>query len=74
VKITPAVPVYWVYVTAWGTPGGVTQFREDIYQRDGLNAARIETPDYSQAPPPLSQQAAAPRSLREPLLPRDEEN
>jgi murein L,D-transpeptidase YcbB/YkuD len=36
VKITPAVPVYWVYITAWATPDGVTQFREDIYQRDGL--------------------------------------
>ena len=40
VKITPAVPVYWVYVTAWGAPDGVTQFRDDIYQRDGLGAAR----------------------------------
>ncbi|MBM3561597.1 MAG: murein L,D-transpeptidase [Alphaproteobacteria bacterium] len=36
VKITPAVPVYWVYVTAWAAPDGVTQFRDDIYQRDGL--------------------------------------
>ncbi|MGJ0396694.1 MAG: L,D-transpeptidase family protein [Methylocystis sp.] len=36
VKITPAVPVYWVYVTAWATPDGITQFRDDIYQRDGL--------------------------------------
>ena len=36
VKIAPAVPVYWVYVTAWATPDGVTQFRDDIYQRDGL--------------------------------------
>ncbi|MFO1125432.1 MAG: L,D-transpeptidase family protein [Methylocystis sp.] len=36
VKIAPAVPVYWVYVTAWAAPDGVTQFRDDIYQRDGL--------------------------------------
>ncbi|MFO1101581.1 MAG: L,D-transpeptidase family protein [Methylocystis sp.] len=36
VKITPAVPVYWVYVTAWAAPDGITQFRDDIYQRDGL--------------------------------------
>ena len=27
---------YWVYVTAWATPDGVTQFRDDIYNRDGL--------------------------------------
>lgn len=40
VKIMPAVPVYWVYVTAWGAPDGITQFRDDIYQRDGLGAVR----------------------------------
>lgn len=30
------VPVYWVYVTGWANPDGLIQFREDIYQRDGL--------------------------------------
>ena len=35
-KIARPVPLYWVYVTAWATPDGVTQFREDIYNRDGL--------------------------------------
>jgi murein L,D-transpeptidase YcbB/YkuD len=30
------VPLYWVYVTAWATPDGVVQFRDDIYHRDGL--------------------------------------
>jgi murein L,D-transpeptidase YcbB/YkuD len=35
VKLTPAVNVYWVYVTAWASPDGVVQFRPDIYQRDG---------------------------------------
>jgi hypothetical protein len=77
VKINPAVPVYWVYVTAWGTPDGVTQFREDIYQRDGLNAPRVaDAPDFTQTG--VTQQAAAPqagpRSVRQPLLPRDDEN
>ena len=38
VKLTNPVPVYWVYVTAWATPDGVVQFRDDIYHRDGLNA------------------------------------
>ena len=73
VKINPSVPVYWVYVTAWGTPDGVTQFREDIYQRDGLNASRSATaaPDFSQTP---VTQAAAPGRLRsEPLLPADDQ-
>ena len=35
-KVAKPVPLYWVYVTAWATPDGVTQFREDIYNRDGL--------------------------------------
>jgi murein L,D-transpeptidase YcbB/YkuD len=35
-KVSRPVPLYWVYVTAWATPDGVTQFREDIYNRDGL--------------------------------------
>jgi hypothetical protein len=77
VKINPAVPVYWVYVTAWGTPDGITQFREDIYQRDGLNAPREAELAPAVAPAALPApvtQAAAPRTMREPLLPRDEEN
>jgi murein L,D-transpeptidase YcbB/YkuD len=49
VKISPAVPVYWVYVTAWGTPEGVVQFRDDIYQRDGFGATAATTQ------PPLQQ-------------------
>jgi murein L,D-transpeptidase YcbB/YkuD len=35
-KVAPAVPLYWVYVTAWATPDGVVQFRDDIYNQDGL--------------------------------------
>ena len=35
-KLTRPVPLYWVYVTAWATPDGVVQFRDDIYNRDGL--------------------------------------
>lgn len=35
-KISKPVPLYWVYVTAWATEDGVVQFREDIYNRDGL--------------------------------------
>jgi murein L,D-transpeptidase YcbB/YkuD len=37
VKIEPPVNVYWVYITAWGTPENIVQFREDIYQRDGFS-------------------------------------
>jgi murein L,D-transpeptidase YcbB/YkuD len=39
VKLTQAIPVYWVYVTAWASPDGIVQFRDDIYQRDGLGGA-----------------------------------
>jgi L,D-transpeptidase YcbB len=35
-KVTKPLPLYWVYVTAWATPDGVVQFRDDIYNRDGL--------------------------------------
>jgi murein L,D-transpeptidase YcbB/YkuD len=35
-RILRPVPLYWVYVTAWATPDGVVQFRDDIYSRDGI--------------------------------------
>jgi L,D-transpeptidase YcbB len=35
-RLAKPVPVYWVYITAWATPDGVVQFRDDIYNRDGL--------------------------------------
>lgn len=38
-KLAHPVPLYWVYVTAWATPDGVVQFRDDIYARDGLGTA-----------------------------------
>jgi murein L,D-transpeptidase YcbB/YkuD len=36
VRLARPVPLYWVYITAWATPDGVVQFRDDIYNRDGL--------------------------------------
>ncbi|NIK46407.1 L,D-transpeptidase family protein [Variibacter gotjawalensis] len=35
-RMIKPVPLHWVYVTAWATPDGVVQFRDDIYNRDGL--------------------------------------
>ncbi len=35
------IPVYWVYITAWGTPEGIIQFRDDIYGRDGLGPGAV---------------------------------
>ena len=36
-KVVKPLPLYWVYVTAWATPDGVVQFRDDIYNRDGVS-------------------------------------
>ena len=38
-RLANPVPLYWVYVTAWATPDGVVQFRDDIYGRDGLTGS-----------------------------------
>ena len=35
-RLKKPVPLFWVYVTAWATPDGVVQFRDDIYDKDGL--------------------------------------
>jgi L,D-transpeptidase YcbB len=43
VTLAQPVNVYWVYVTAWATPDGVTQFRKDIYQRDGAGPGPMAT-------------------------------
>ena len=60
------VPVYWTYITAWSTPDGLVQFRDDIYKRDGVNV-----PSTLQAPTPVASAAAtAPQTFE----PGDEEN
>ena len=41
VKLDKAVNVYWVYVTAWASDGGIVEFRPDIYKRDGLGAGDV---------------------------------
>lgn len=40
-KISQPVNVYWSYVTAWATPEGLVQFRDDIYNRDGLGSIPV---------------------------------
>nr|WP_210272607.1 L,D-transpeptidase family protein [Chthonobacter rhizosphaerae] len=37
--VTDPVPLYFQYVTAWANSDGIVQFRDDIYQRDGLDVA-----------------------------------
>jgi len=38
-RVAKPVALYWVYVTAWATPDGIVQFRDDIYNKDGLGGA-----------------------------------
>jgi L,D-transpeptidase YcbB len=38
-RLAQPVPVYWTYITAWATPEGLIQFRDDIYNRDGFGSA-----------------------------------
>lgn len=40
-RIANPVPCYWVYITAWATPDGGVQFRDDIYNKDGLGPAPV---------------------------------
>lgn len=58
VKLVEPVPVYWVYITAWATPDGIVQFRNDIYQRDGLGSVAMG--NMSTSPMPSVAPAAAP--------------
>ncbi len=42
-KLTKPVPVFWVYITAWATSDGLVQFRDDIYNKDGLGQVPLVT-------------------------------
>jgi murein L,D-transpeptidase YcbB/YkuD len=41
VNVADPVPVYWNYISAWSTGAGVTQFRDDVYARDGVDELQI---------------------------------
>jgi murein L,D-transpeptidase YcbB/YkuD len=36
VKVVNPVDLHWVYITAWSTTDGIVNFRNDIYNLDGL--------------------------------------
>ena len=36
VKVSTPVDLHWVYITAWSTTDGIVNFRNDIYNLDGL--------------------------------------
>jgi len=62
--LSTPVPVYWTYITAWATPDGAVQFRDDIYKRDGVNV-----PSTLSAPTPVASAEQVPS-----FEPDDEEN
>jgi murein L,D-transpeptidase YcbB/YkuD len=37
VQLAEPVQLYWTYITAWAATEGVVQFRNDIYNLDGLD-------------------------------------
>jgi murein L,D-transpeptidase YcbB/YkuD len=37
VKLANPVPLHWTYITAWATEDGIVNFRNDIYNLDGLD-------------------------------------
>jgi L,D-transpeptidase YcbB len=40
-KFKESLFTHWVYITAWATPEGVVQFRDDIYNRDGFGPGEL---------------------------------
>ncbi|MGY2051304.1 L,D-transpeptidase family protein [Methylobacterium sp. JK268] len=49
-KPVAPIPVYWTYITAWSTPDGLVQFRDDIYKRDGTGAPTAAMTAAAQGP------------------------
>ncbi len=37
ILLAEPVPVYFTYITAWSVEPGIVEFRDDIYQRDGVD-------------------------------------
>ena len=37
IQLSEPVPVYFTYFTAWASEDGIVQFRDDVYQRDGVD-------------------------------------
>jgi len=37
IELSTPVPVYFTYFSAWASEDGVVQFRDDVYQRDGVD-------------------------------------
>lgn len=51
VRLKKAVPVHFVYVTAWASGNGMAHFRNDIYGRDGMANLIAQVQDEFVPPP-----------------------
>ncbi len=54
VKVANPVPLNWTYITAWSTTDGIVNFRNDIYNLDGLDQLTADaagTPDATAVSP-----------------------
>ena len=45
VKLAQPVALHWTYITAWSTTDGIVNFRDDIYNLDGLEQYTVQTAD-----------------------------
>jgi murein L,D-transpeptidase YcbB/YkuD len=43
IELREEVPVYFAYISAWGTANGIVQFRDDIYELDGNAQLALDT-------------------------------
>lgn len=50
VQVNPPVPVFWRYISGWGSVDGTVQFREDIYGMDGTGEMAMAVPTGANAP------------------------
>ena len=57
IKVADPIPLHWTYITAWSTTDGIVNFRNDIYNLDGLDQL---TADASAAPAAGAPAAGAP--------------
>jgi murein L,D-transpeptidase YcbB/YkuD len=63
IKLSHAVPVYWVYLTGWANADGVVNFRNDVYGIDPVaeaNAAAFAAKAEQQAAETLAPPSAPP--------------
>lgn len=54
-RLAQPVNVYWTYITSWATPDGLVQFRDDIYNRDGLGNVPVASRTQPQAAEPAEE-------------------